>query len=103
MNDRAQWLFDLDRPVEGLVPVSGYNGNGRPPEEVAMMEKAKAYEAHAVFFEAGHNGRPPVAQAFIFVSDGPTGNRRFAEIHKRLRSEERRVGEECRSRGSPYH
>ena len=47
-----------------------------------MMEKAKAYGAHAVFFEAGRNDRPPVAQAFVFVSDGP--DPKFAELHKRL-------------------
>ena len=35
-----------------------------------------------------------------------TGGRlRFSEIHRRMtdRSEERRVGKECRSRWSPYH
>ena len=27
----------------------------------------------------------------------------FNDMHGRLRSEERRVGKECRSRGAPYH
>ncbi len=49
-----------------------------------MMEKASAYGAHAVFFEAGRNGRPPKAQAFIFCSDGPADDTGFAELHKRL-------------------
>lgn len=70
--------------VDGLVPVAEYKRDGHPPEEVAMMEKAKAYGAHFVFFEAGRNGRPPVAQAFIFVSDGPADDPKFAELHKRL-------------------
>ena len=30
-------------------------------------------------------------------------NKRAADIAKRKRSEERRVGKECRSRWSPYH
>src|ERR1017187_2233045 len=68
MNDHGQWLIDLGGAangsvVDGLVLVSGYQRDGRPPEEVVMMEKAKSYVAHSVFFEAGRNGRPPVAQA----------------------------------------
>jgi len=89
MSTDAQWLIDLGgaaagKTVDGLVPVKGYHRNGRPPEEVAMMEKAEAYNAHAVFFEAGRNGRPPVAQAFVFVSDGPANDPKFAELHRRL-------------------
>ncbi len=89
MNDPAQWLIDLGTvsataAVDGLVSVAGYARDGRPPEEVAMMEKAEAYGAHSVFFEAGRNGRPPVAQAFVFVSDGPADDTKFAELHKRL-------------------
>lgn len=70
--------------VDGLVPVAGYERNGRAPEEVAMIEKAAAYGAHSVFFEASRNGRPPLAQAFVFVSDGPADDPKFAELHKRL-------------------
>lgn len=89
MSERGSWLLDLGSDsvaasVDGLVPVDGYNRDGRPPEEVAMMEKARAYRAHSVFFEAGRNGRPPSAQAFVFVSDGPADDSEFAELHKRL-------------------
>jgi len=71
-------------PVDGLVFVAGYRKDGQSPEEVFMMEKAAAYGAHAVFFEAGRNGRPPIAQAFIFVSSGPADDPAFAELHQRL-------------------
>jgi len=89
MSNHGRWLFGLGEAgtgpaVDGLVPVSGYDRGGRPPEEVALMEKAAGYGAHAVFFEAGRNGRPPVAQAFIFVSDGPADDPKFAEMHQRL-------------------
>jgi hypothetical protein len=89
MTDRAKWLVDLGVSaqgvaVDGLVPVKGYRRDGRPPEEVAMMEKAEAYKAHAVFFEAARNGRAPVAQAFVFVSDGPADDPEFAALHQRL-------------------
>jgi len=89
MNDRVQWLNDLGEAVtglavDGLVSVFGYKRDGRPPEEVAIMEKAETYGAHAVFFEAGRNGAPDVAQAFIFVSDGPADDADFGKLHKRL-------------------
>jgi hypothetical protein len=89
MIDRGQWLVDLelavrDRTVDGLVPVHGYRRDGRPPEEVAMMDKAEHYGAEAVFFEAAQNDRPPVAQAFIFVSARPANDPDFAELHQRL-------------------
>jgi hypothetical protein len=89
MSDHGQWLFGLGgagigSAVDGLVPISGYARDGRPPEEVVLMEKAAGYGAYAVFFEAGRNGRPPVAQAFVFVSDGPANDPKFAELHQRL-------------------
>ena len=89
MSDRAKWLVELGDPassltVDGLVPVQGYLRAGRPPEEVAMMEKAESYRAYAVFFEAGRNNRPPVAQAFVFISDGPADDPQFAQLHRRL-------------------
>src|SRR2546421_1469877 len=89
MTDCAKWLVDLDTSstepvVDGLVTVEGYRRDGRPPEEVAMMEKAAGYRAHAVFFEAERNGRAPVAQAFVFISDGPADDLQFAALHQRL-------------------
>lgn len=89
MSHPAQWLFELGtqptvRTMEGLVPVSGYEQAELAPEAVAMMEKARAYKAQYVFFEASRNGRPPVAQAFVFVSAGPAQDEEFAQLHKRL-------------------
>src|ERR1017187_4373750 len=89
MEDPRQWLIDLGSAtkmaaVDGLVLVTGYERDGRPPEEVAMMEKAEDYGAHSVFFEVGRNGRPPVAQAFVYLSDGSPNDTEFAELHKRL-------------------
>ena len=47
------------------------------------MEKAGAYGAQAVFSKQPE-GRAPVAQAFVFVSDGPADDQEFAELHRRL-------------------
>lgn len=85
----AEWLFSICSgngiaPVDGLVAVGGYSSFGRPPEEVTMMEKARHFGARAVFFEAAHYGKAPVAQAFIFDADDEPDNIRFAELHKRL-------------------
>lgn len=84
-----RWFVDLGRAdiapsIAGLVLVDGYNPTGRPPEEVATIEKARSYNAHSVFFEAGRNGRAPVAQAFIFVSKDGRDDEAFADLHKRL-------------------
>lgn len=70
--------------VEGLVLVGNYQRDGRPPEEVVMVEKAREYGAQAIFFEASRNGKRPVAQAFVFVADSPENDPEFAETHKKL-------------------
>lgn len=85
----AQWLFAIgdggDLPVvDGLVAISGYTPDERLPEEVSVVEKAAAYGARAVFFEAGRHGRAPVAQALIFDIADHGDDGQFAELHKRL-------------------
>jgi hypothetical protein len=89
MTASAQWLFDFDtatkaRVVDGLVPVRGYDRTDRDPEEIAVIERAAAFGADAVFFEASRNNRAPTPQAFVFVSDGPADDPNFGEIHRRL-------------------
>jgi N-6 DNA Methylase len=89
MSASTQWLFEIDATsasplVDGLVPVASFDRKGRLPDEVAVIEKAKAFGAHAVFFEASREGRAPVPQAFVFVSDGPADDPEFGEIHRRL-------------------
>lgn len=89
MINRANWLLEFDpgssrATTDGLVPVAGYHHQGRPPEEVAVIEKAENYGAQAVFFEAGRNGRTPLPQAFVFASDGPADDPNFADLHQRL-------------------
>ena len=56
---------------------------------------------HAPVFVLTHFDHEPIEMAggttFHFVTDG------FEAVFARARSEERRVGKECRSRWSPYH
>ena len=89
MIEQGHWLFDLEaRPTkalpDGLVAVATFDHAQQAPEVVALMEKARSYNAQFVFFEAGHNGRHPVAQAFVFVSQGPADDQEFAQLHRRL-------------------
>lgn len=89
MNNPQKWLTDFGVDgkcdvVDGLVSVKGYVKANRSADEVAIMEKADYYGADAVFFEASHDGKPPVAQALIYKSGGPENKSDFAELHKRL-------------------
>lgn len=88
-HETADWLFSIGDgrglpSIDGLVAVENYDRNARPPEEVAIMEKAYSYGARAVFFEAERNGRAPVPQAFIFDAKDGLDDAQFAELHKRL-------------------
>lgn len=83
-----QWLVDVDvadaRP-DGLVRTVDYDPTTRPATEVALMERATAYGAHAVFFEAADDGGNGAAQAFVFVTNGGLeADTEFAELHQRL-------------------
>ena len=82
------WLIDLNRdqrsPVDGLVQVEDYDPFERPPEEVVVMEHARTYKAHSVFFQAERDGRAPTPQAFVYVSKDGQDDEEFADLHKRL-------------------
>ncbi len=89
MDNPGKWLIDFNVSgshdvVDGLVPVQGYIPTNRPAEEVAIMEKAEHYLADAVFFEAPRDGKTPIAQAFLYHSDGPAQGCNFGELHQRL-------------------
>lgn len=70
--------------IDGLVAVRDFAPDGWAPEQVAIMERAEAYGAKAVFFEAPRNGKASVAQAFIFDELDGFDDDSFAKLHKRL-------------------
>lgn len=85
----ASWLFEIGADatgpvVDGLMRVDDFVTTSQAPEVVAVLEKARRYGAHSVFFEASRNGRAPVAQAFIFLAPGGLDDAAFAQLHKRL-------------------
>ncbi|MFZ3007017.1 MAG: N-6 DNA methylase [Phenylobacterium sp.] len=88
-SEGARWLAALgaDRPppIDGLVLLDAVKPAAYSPEEMAVLERAKAYGAHAVFFEAGRFGRPGSPQAFVFLSEGGSeDDAEFALLHQRM-------------------
>jgi hypothetical protein len=87
INAGPGWLTDLAENgplVDGLVSVADYQPKNNPPDEVLVMERARDYGAQYVFFEASKNGKPQVAQAFIFIAKSREEDAAFAETHKKL-------------------
>lgn len=89
LSSDAGWLFaigagDAPQDLDGLVRVDGFDAGDHVPEVVSVLDKARRYGAHFVFFEAGRNGRAPSAQAFIFVADSAARDPTFAALHQRL-------------------
>lgn len=89
MGNRPSWWDawsqrDPAAQVDGLVAVQSYRPDGRPPEEVSVMEKAVEYGADAVFFEVEQYGRRASAQAFVFGEASFSDDDEFAEQHRKL-------------------
>ena len=89
MGNRPPWWDAWLQPqlieqVKGLVRVYGYQPDDRPPEEVAIMEKAAEYGADAVFFEVEQYGKRASAQAFIYGANTLADDQEFAECHRKL-------------------
>jgi hypothetical protein len=89
MKNPGQWLFDFGNAdagiiADGIVTVETFSKAKQLPEVVAVMEKAKHYKADGVFFEAPREGKPPVAQAFIYRENGAAQGEDFEKLHQRL-------------------
>src|SRR2546425_13117941 len=96
---------DLGIPKENIVFISGIGCSSRFP-----------YYMNTYGFHTIHGRAPAVAtglrlarpdlKVFIVTGDGDglsIGGNHMLHVLRRNRSEERRVGKECRSRWSPYH
>jgi hypothetical protein len=88
MNEHRHWLQRVGDggSIEGLVSVVGYSRDGRPPEEVAVLEKASQHAADYVFFRSETSTQASIAEAFVYVDDenGARSNDWYAEQHRRL-------------------
>src|SRR5258708_36164262 len=88
-------LRNLIIPLQGLNVITGPNGSG----------KSSAYRALRLLAETAQGGFiSSLAREGGLQSTLWAGPEAFSRSVKRGdRSEERRVGKECRSRWSPYH
>ena len=71
---------------------------------IIMKESASAKEIESVeklLAEFGFQTHPIQGEKKTVI--GAIGDKRLLSMNQILRSEERRVGKECRSRWSPYH
>src|SRR3989475_218622 len=110
----------MEKPIEGILPEAmtrleayGWPGNVRELENT--MERAVALETgreisvrvlpdRVVGYPEGSRIGGPGGQFGKFPPEGVDFEKEIAAAERRyLRSEERRVGKECRSRWSPYH
>ena len=82
---------DSPAPPEGLPP-SPEAAQGQPPFAAVGEEDPFAPSA-----------APAAPRAWVFVSATLGDDAQLTWFTRQLRSEERRVGKECRSRWSPYH
>ena len=108
-------LIDYLTTVEN-VKLGGSGNAEKLLEEVGI---GKEYWQRNVFqLSGGQQQRVAIARALardahVLLADEPTGNLDpiatkhieglMDQLKKEVRSEERRVGKECRSRWSPYH
>ena len=121
-NERDSFLLDKDKQlvtssnIEGFSKILGTNFNkqfflGRTRHPLSA--EGGQLRLHAGIFQGiglGHHRGPGRNRDAVCAGSGQQGGGHIvvvqpgpAEVQEHRRSEERRVGKECRSRWSPYH
>ena len=91
-------IHRTERLTEVLSLLSEYK---LEPKRVKLIFPKKYSDSNLFIVEAVKNANPGIKSlTHIIIHDD---NGQYTEEVKRYRSEERRVGKECRSRWSPYH
>src|ERR1041385_2973413 len=91
------------RLKQGMIDVSNLDKDGKP---LARDDRRRMFNLGNRLWHSDSSFRAKPAKYSILsartvASQG--GNTEFADMRAAYRSEERRVGKECRSRWSPYH
>src|SRR2546423_9048323 len=94
----------VSQVTDDVLPVTGVVANGGSTDDTIKhdptYEISKCLEVRRVLFRS--NGTSGLGSAIVLTSGNISNG--FADVTTAtLRSEERRVGKECRSRWSPYH
>ena len=102
---------DLQRPLPDGVKVSILTD--KDPQALDVLRHSSAHvlatAVRQLFPHAKIGFGPPIEDGFYYDFEVPTPftpadlEQIEAKMHEVVRSEERRVGKECRSRWSPYH
>ena len=92
-------MFVLDTPGFSLLELE----NGIDPQDFAQLYPEYNALAGECRFQPCLHDREPGCAVHAAVDAGRLGAARWLRYRELLRSEERRVGKECRSRWSPYH
>ena len=93
LEEKIQELRDMSSGSEGLDLTSDINGLEKKKAKLLkeIFNKLSPWEMSLL---ARHPNRPYTLDYINMI---------FTDFHELHRSEERRVGKECRSRWSPYH
>ena len=94
INEAKNGMGDLERNTRNIL--SSLNSRLRPDAKIVLL----GYPLLALNNNESLSGFPVAKEVRKL---GLEGNSRQKKIVNRSRSEERRVGKECRSRWSPYH
>ena len=100
--------FESGEIPVGAVIVSEGRIIARAHNQTEQLTDVTAHaEILAITAASGHLGSKYLQDCTLFVTLEPcvmcAGALAWSQIGKSVRSEERRVGKECRSRWSPYH
>ncbi len=89
MNATENWLRRLSAGNSvgisgtGLVAVAGTPREALAPEQVEVLERARTYGAHYVFFRDSDASGASTAEALVYIQD-PLTDQEFAQLHRRL-------------------
>ena len=88
-----------ERIITAAVVTSGEKGDGPQLKSLVEQSRSNGMEVDTVIGDTAYSG----IENLRLAEDEKKGFELISKLNPVIRSEERRVGKECRSRWSPYH